>query len=99
VEEIAQRNKELYDVYFSPNIISVTKSRIVRWAVHVVRMGRAEVRTGFWLRDLMERNHLENIDVDWRIILRWIFKKWNGELWTVMTWLRIGRGIGLLVMR
>jgi hypothetical protein len=33
-------------------------------------MGRAEVHTGFWLRDLMERDHLEDIDVDWKIILK-----------------------------
>jgi hypothetical protein len=44
----------------------------------------------------MEWDHLEDIDVDWRIILRWIFKKWNGEAWTVLSWLRIGRGIGPL---
>ena len=28
-------NKELYDVYFSPNIIWVIKSRRMRWVGHV----------------------------------------------------------------
>jgi hypothetical protein len=32
-------NKELYAVYSSPNIIRVTKSRRLRWAGHVARMG------------------------------------------------------------
>jgi hypothetical protein len=32
--------------------------------------------TGFWWGDLRERNHLENLDVDGRIILKWVFKKW-----------------------
>jgi hypothetical protein len=32
-------NKELYAVYFSPNIIWVIKSRRLRWAGHVARMG------------------------------------------------------------
>jgi len=29
--------------------------------------------------DLREKNHLENVDVDGRIILKYIFKKWDGE--------------------
>jgi hypothetical protein len=36
-------NKELYALYSSPNIIRVIKSRTLRWAGHVARMGK---RTG-----------------------------------------------------
>jgi hypothetical protein len=32
----------------------------------------------------------------WRIILKWILKKWDGEAWTGLIWLRIGTGGGLL---
>ena len=32
-------NEELNDLYFSPNIVLVIKSRRVRWAGHVARMG------------------------------------------------------------
>jgi hypothetical protein len=32
-------NKELYVLYSSPNIIRVIKSRRLRWAEHVARMG------------------------------------------------------------
>ena len=32
-------NEELNDLYFSPNIVRVIKSRRVRWAGHVARMG------------------------------------------------------------
>jgi hypothetical protein len=32
-------NKELYALYSSPNIIRVIKSRRLRWAGHVTRMG------------------------------------------------------------
>jgi hypothetical protein len=32
-------NEELYALYYSPNIIRVIKSRRVRWAGHVERMG------------------------------------------------------------
>jgi len=38
-------------------------------------MGRGEVHTGFWCRDLKEMDHLEGLDVDGRIILKGIFKK------------------------
>jgi hypothetical protein len=32
-------NDELHNLYFSPNIVTVIKSRKMRWAGHVVRMG------------------------------------------------------------
>jgi hypothetical protein len=41
------RNEELYTQYSSPNIIRVMKSRRLRWAGHVARMGRGEVHSGF----------------------------------------------------
>jgi len=39
--------EELNDLYFSPNIVRVIKSRKKRWAGHVARMGRGEVYTRF----------------------------------------------------
>jgi hypothetical protein len=39
-----------------------------------------EVHTGFWWGDLREGDHLENPDVDGRIVLKWIFKKWDGGM-------------------
>jgi hypothetical protein len=33
-------NEELWDVYSLPNIVRVVKSRRMRWAGHVARMGR-----------------------------------------------------------
>jgi hypothetical protein len=32
-------NEELHDLYSSPNILRVTKSRTMRWVGHVARMG------------------------------------------------------------
>jgi hypothetical protein len=34
--------------------------------------------TEFWWRNLRERDHLEDPDVDGKVILRWIFRKWVG---------------------
>jgi hypothetical protein len=33
------RNDELHSLYSSPNIVRMIKSRRMRWAVHVARMG------------------------------------------------------------
>jgi len=45
---------------------------------------------------LRERDHLEGPGVDGRIILRWIFRKWDVRAWTGSMWLRIGTGGGHL---
>jgi hypothetical protein len=36
-----------------------------------------EEYAGFWWRNLRERDHLEDPVIDDRVILRWIFRKWN----------------------
>ena len=87
-------NKELSDLYPLPNIVRVVKSRRMRWAGHVARMGQGRGCTGFWLGNLRERDHWGDPDADGRIILRWIFWKWEGVVGTGWSWLRIGTGGG-----
>jgi hypothetical protein len=43
------------------------------------------------------RGHLEDPGVGGRIILRWIFRKWDVGIWTGSNWLRIVTGGGGLV--
>jgi hypothetical protein len=67
-------NEKLYDLYSSPSIIRMIKSRRMRWAGHVARMGRSGMHVGFWWKSQKERYHYEYLDVGGRIILRWILK-------------------------
>ena len=48
--------------------------------VHRVLVGKSE-----------GKSHCGDTDVDGRIILRWIFRKWEGVVGTAWSWLRIGR--------
>jgi hypothetical protein len=38
---------------------------------------RGEGYAGFWWGNLRESDHLEEPGIDGRIILRWIFRKWD----------------------
>jgi len=58
--------------------------------------GRGEGCTWFWWGNLRERDHWRDLDADGRIILRWIFRKWDGVVGTGWCWLRIGAGGGHL---
>ena len=71
-------NEELNDLYSSPNIVQVMKSRRMRWVGHVACVGKREACTGFWWGNLRERDR----GIDGSIILSWIFRKWNVGVWT-----------------
>jgi hypothetical protein len=60
-------NEELHNLYSSPDIIRQVKSRRMRWAGHVARMGEErKVYTRFWWESQKERDHLEDQAVDGR---------------------------------
>jgi len=50
----------------------------------------------FWWANLKKRDHLENPGVDRRVIIRWIFRKWDVGALTGSSWLRLGVGGGHL---
>ena len=68
----------------------------MRWAGHAARTGERRGAYSVWWGTMRERDHLEQLVVDGRIILRWVFRKWDVGVWTGSSWLRIGTGGGHL---
>jgi len=48
------------------------------------------MHTKFWPENLKGRDHAEDLDVNGKIILKWILGKQGGKVWTGCIWLRIG---------
>jgi hypothetical protein len=57
-------SEELHDLYSSPDIIMQIKSRRMRWAVHVARMGEGRNVYRVWWESPKEKDHLKDQGVD-----------------------------------
>jgi len=68
-------NKELNDLYSSPNIVRVIKSRRMRWAGHVARMGEERGCIGFRWGNRRYGDQWGDLGVDGWIILGWISRR------------------------
>ena len=86
----------LNDLYSSLNIVRVIKSRRMRWAEHVERMGERRGPHRVLAGNPEGKKHLRNPGVDGRITLRWIFRNWDVAVWTGSSWLRTDTGGGHL---
>jgi len=71
----------------------------MRWAGHVTLMGESRGVHRVLEGKPEGKSHLEDPDVNERIVLRWIFRKWDVGVWTGSSWLGIGTGGGCLCMR
>jgi hypothetical protein len=92
-------SKELYALYSSPNIIQAIKSRRLRWAGHVARMGERRSAYRALVGKPEGRRPLGRPRHRWGIILKWIFERLGVGVQTGLIWLRIGTGGGLLCIR
>jgi len=74
-------NAELNDLYSSPNIVRVIKSRRMRWAGHVACVGKGRGVYRVLVGKPGERDHWGDPGLDGSVILRWIFRKLVVGLW------------------
>jgi hypothetical protein len=69
------QNEELHNLYSSPNIVRVIKSRRLRWGGHVARMEEGRSAFKMLTGTLTGKELLEGLGVDGMTILEWILKK------------------------
>ena len=62
----------------------------------VARVGQRRDVYRVLVENLKERDHLGDPGIDGRIMLRWLFRKWDVGVWTGSSWLRVGTGGGHL---
>jgi hypothetical protein len=65
-------NEELHNLYSSSDIIRQVKSRRIRWAGHVARMGEEKKCTWFWWEIQREGDNLEDQGVGGKMGSEWM---------------------------
>jgi hypothetical protein len=71
----------------------------MRWAGHVARIGDTRDVYSALVVKTDGKQPLGGSKRRWGMISKYIFKKWDGEAWTGLIWLRIGTGGGRLSMQ
>jgi uncharacterized protein Veg len=89
-------NVKLHSLYSSAYIVRVIKSRRMRWAGHVTRMGEGRDVYRVLVGRLEGRRPLEDLGVGGRITLRWILGRQRSMMRTGFSWLKIRSSGGLV---
>ena len=92
-------NRELHALCSSPNIVRVIKSRRIRWAGHVARIGGRRGTFGVLVRRPEGRRPLGRTRRRWEDNTKMDLQEVDGEAWNGFLWLRIRTGSGRLRMR
>jgi hypothetical protein len=85
-------NGELRDLHPSPSIIRIMKSRRMRWAEYVSRMGEKRNAYRLLVGKPEGKRPLGARDICGWIILGCILERWDGLMWTGLVCFRIGIG-------
>jgi hypothetical protein len=78
------------------NKVRIINGSVMRWAGHVARMGKRRGLHRGLVGKPEGKSLLGERGIDVKIILRWIFMKWDVGIWTGSSWLRIGTRGGRL---
>jgi hypothetical protein len=89
-------NEELIDLYSSPNIVRVIKSRRMRWEGHVVRMGERRGAYRVLVGKPEGKRPLGRPRRRWEDNMKKGLREVGCDVWTGLGWLRIGTGGGRL---
>jgi hypothetical protein len=92
-------NEELRDLYSSPSIIRIIKSRRMIGAGHVVRMGEKRNTYRFFVVNPEGKLPLRKPRCRWVDNIRMDLGRWDRMMWTRLVWLTIGTGGKLLSIR
>jgi hypothetical protein len=89
-------NEELHNLYSYPDIIRQVKSRRMRGAGHVARMGEERNVYRFWWESPKERDRWEDQGVGGKMGSEWILGRLGWGVWIGFDCLRTGTGGRLL---
>jgi hypothetical protein len=89
-------DEELRNFCSSPDIVRQIKSRRMRWAGHVARVGEGRNMYRVLVGKSEEKDHLKDKDVDGRMGSKWTLGRLVGGMWSGFTWLSIGTFGGVL---
>jgi hypothetical protein len=89
-------NDELHNLYSSPNIVRMIKSRRMRWAGHVARMGEGRVVYRVLVEKLEGKRPLGRPRRRWEDNIKMDLRDLRSIGRTGFGWLWIGSGGGLL---
>jgi hypothetical protein len=89
-------SEELHNLYSSPDIIRHIKSRRMRWAGHVARMGEGSNVYRFLMGNPEGKRPLERPRRQWEDGIKMDLGEIGWGVWSGFTWLRIGTVGGML---